>query len=1005
MGEKLVIGPIKGGLSKRVEQFNINNDSFPVLINAYQWRDRVKRKRGTGLLTRLMRYFDSTNTAYSTNSTLATVADEGNLLTGYNSGTILDLKNGSIVPGSVTLTETGTGEVFTDSAMDGTLSGDMGGSGTINYNSGVFTLTGFGAVNVEAQFRYYPLLPVMGLRDLILEESSPAENISFDTTYSYEIQDTNPYYARDVTFYKNSETGLYTGYTRKTVSTPFRWTGQDYQNFYTVNYEGALWATNGISVPFNSSLLGMQFRAIEGYGGFVAGPPATLTINITGHGLVVGDFVFINETNETAVNFQTGYVTTVNTANQVTVTFPNATFTAAPAVNGILQYLTNTADTTRDCLRYYTGDPTDGNALSPTLSGFEGWVNFCPPLSEQNFSVAGKQAAQYYLVGARLIQPFKDRLLFFGPVIQTSTGAPIFLQDSVIYSQNGTPYYTCSFTGDIDSATTVFNHLLVPKNTTTQLEQTATANAWFEDSVGYGGFVSAGIDETITSIEKNEDVIITGFTETQSRLVYTSNDILPFNFYTIDSVLGTSSPFSTINLGTSVLSRGKRGFVQTTQQVAQRFDEEIPDEVYQMDLTNNGPERIVAVRDYINEWLFFSYVSNQNTIRFPTRTLFYNYIDQTWAQFQECYTAYGTFRRRTGRTWATIGEEYETWSVWNTPWNSGISTLLQPQVIAGTPNGYVLTRGSETGEAKSIEIKNISFAVSITGITNALQAVVTAANTFVAGEEVTFSDVTGMTQINGQTGTIVSATSSQFTVNIDSQLYGVYAGSGTATPTNVIYCPDHCLEDTSSLPNYIIISDALGTISSQVNDKVFRVVNANQNGFDLDPSITSGTYLGKGQITRCYVPFIQSKQFPVAWGFGRKTRLGVQQYLFTTTATGQVQLLLYKSQNNDDPYNDGAIIPAQTSNNDSLIYSAVLYTCQEGTNIGLTEANRNLQQMGSNGAAQIWHRKNTSLIGDTVQFAITLSDEQMRDVNRYLQFAEIEFHGAILDVTPSQVLS
>ena len=49
MGEKLVIGPIDKGLKTDREPFNIDNDSFPLLINAYQWRGRVKRKRGTAL--------------------------------------------------------------------------------------------------------------------------------------------------------------------------------------------------------------------------------------------------------------------------------------------------------------------------------------------------------------------------------------------------------------------------------------------------------------------------------------------------------------------------------------------------------------------------------------------------------------------------------------------------------------------------------------------------------------------------------------------------------------------------------------------------------------------------------------------------------------------------------------------------------------------------------------------------------------------------------------------
>jgi hypothetical protein len=57
---------------------------------------------------------------------------------------------------------------------------------------------------------------------------------------------------------------------------------------------------------------------------------------------------------------------------------------------------------------------------------------------------------------------------------------------------------------------------------------------------------------------------------------------------------------------------------------------------------------------------------------------------------------------------------------------------------------------------------------------------------------------------------------------------------------------------------------------------------------------------------------------------------------------------------------------------------------------------------------QIWHRINTSLIGDTVQLGFTLSDTQMRTVDAegqpISQFEEIEIHGFNLDVSPSQML-
>src|SRR6516162_2451793 len=61
MVSKLVVGPINKGLRTDRLPFVIDNDSFPTLVNAYQWRGRVKRKRGTRELGRLNRNIGTTN--------------------------------------------------------------------------------------------------------------------------------------------------------------------------------------------------------------------------------------------------------------------------------------------------------------------------------------------------------------------------------------------------------------------------------------------------------------------------------------------------------------------------------------------------------------------------------------------------------------------------------------------------------------------------------------------------------------------------------------------------------------------------------------------------------------------------------------------------------------------------------------------------------------------------------------------------------------------------------
>lgn len=920
MGEKIVIGPINRGIRNDRTAFVIDNDSFPVMENMYQWRGRVKRKRGTGALCRLQRTINIPEIATDGFGDFT-----GNLIS------LAGLESTASFPTFLTINRIIIGmSFFSDtSPPTGILTGSGGGSGTINYVTGDLTITG-GPFSTNIEFEYYPGLPVMGLEDLTLpsDDSAFPQNVSFDTVYSYEISTNSPYLAHDVTFYKNplADAINLPGYVPKDALTPFKWNGEDYQQFWTANYSSSLWTTNGIHVPFDAQNIGMQFASATEITTTTRTSNTTVDFVVDNCPLVIGDFVFANEftsiapLNANTLNFQSGYVTACapNTpglaTKTLTVTFPFSTIPADTYTPGILQYLTNTRFVDDDVIRWYDGDPTSGIGL--------GWVNYMPPLSQAVYSINNLPERQYYLVGARIVYPFKDRLLFIGPVVQASgdTDTPIYLKDTVIYSENGTPYYTCSFTGRVASPVTEFNAILTPNL------ETAVPFAMFEDSNAFGGFISAGVGQPINTLSQNEDTLILGFNTIQTRFVFTGNDASPFEFFIINSELGSTSTFSAINTDTGVISRGSRGFIMTSQTNVNRIDLDIIDNQFRISNVNNGTERMCAQRDFINEWIYFTYPFDDFGSIFPSQTLQYNYREDSWALFNESYTTYGTFRKNNGLSWENVGLTYPTWTSWNDPWNSSGYEALQPIVIAGNQQGFVVERAFGTQETPSLFIKNFLTA-------------------------------------------------------------------------STLLVPNHGLN-----PNdYIIIYNCLGDVGALVNGKVFQVqIVVDEDNFTINPSIADSSYLGLGVITRMYVPFIQSKQFPVSWGIARKTRLGVQQYLFTTTVNGQITLNIYLSTDSLNAYNNPDI-------NSGDIYSQVLYTCPESTNLGLTPANVNLQMPISRTQAQTWHRIATSLIGDTVQFGFTLSDAQMRSVdlddNPLYQFQEIEFQGAILDVTPSSLLA
>lgn len=911
MSQQIIIGRFPKGLTENLTAFNIDNDAFATLFNAYVWRGRVKRKRGTALLGRLTRQIGIvTLTQTTTAGTTTIIADILND-TGVQNPTIRSIQPNAQIAyrstGSIIINVGAGTATWNDATTPGVLTptGGTAAPSTINYATGRivlnFTAPIAGSVAIQTGFNYFPDLPVMGLRDFLsFSSGQSAYNplttypllLAFDQTYSYQInQSVSPPVFYNVNYYKT--TGL-----------PFVWHGTNYQQFWTVNYNGALWATNGNP--------GMQFEHIST---IVVGAVTTITTS-TPHGLIDGDVVFFYEITGTNADLLNGISATVTVINSTTFTVPINTTGAVINNAGIFQTMTNTPPgSTVDGIRWYDGDPTNKTGL-PTGSGL-GWVNFAPPLTETTVSINNETPDLYYLVGATFIVPFKDRLLFFGPSIQTSQGNPIYLPDTVIFSWNGTPYYS----------------------NPTPTRETFDVQAYYVDVTGFGGWIAAGISQEIITVSQNEDVLIVGFTGRQTRFAYTGDDILPFVFFSINSEhLGSGSTFSGINLDRGVLSIGENGIIQTSQVSTKRIDLEIPDQVFTVQAANNGPDRVNSIRDYQNEWVYFSYPVTTSQWVFPSQTFMYNYRDEVWSILSENYTARGYFRltATTGETWLTL--PFEHWTDWTDPWVSGAGEAQFASIASGNQQGFVMLQDNGTGEGPSGYIQN-------------------AVN---APAPSTFTEITSH---------------------------------------------DHCL-----IPgDYVLILSALGTTG--LNGEIGQVLEdspespLDEDTFTVDIVFLGGTYGGNGTFTRLSIPFIQTKQFNPFWELGRQVRLGPQRYLFDKTPSGQITVNINLSQDSETTWN--AFPPNVGPTNTGIEYSQIVFTCPEGTNLGLTPANINLQMpvaTAAEGAAQqVWHRMNTSLQGDSVQLTVTLSDAQMRDLDQAT--AEIALHAIHMTVGRGPLLA
>ncbi len=166
------------GLVQSREEFLLPDDAYPLLENAYVWRERILRKKGYQLLGRLRRVFENVSIGNSgaspwTFNLFAVVTPA------------ITETNKEIQPGSVVITI--GGNILIDQG-DGTLetSPISATSGTINYITGDITITGAaGATPSTATFNYYPGIPVMGLRSRELNNINNEQLVAFDQVYAY----------------------------------------------------------------------------------------------------------------------------------------------------------------------------------------------------------------------------------------------------------------------------------------------------------------------------------------------------------------------------------------------------------------------------------------------------------------------------------------------------------------------------------------------------------------------------------------------------------------------------------------------------------------------------------------------------------------------------------------------------------------------------------------------------------------------------------------------------
>ena len=370
--------------------------------------------------------------------------------------------------------------------------------------------------------------------------------------------------------------------------------------------------------------------------------------------------------------------------------------------------------------------------------------------------------------------------------------------------------------------------------------------SWGSDSgaVGYGGYIDLPTSEQIISAEFIKDVLLVKCEKSSWKINYTGNRVLPFYPEKINTILGASSTFSMVPFDSGVYTIGDYGVTLDNSVSVEKADISVPNYVMNnFSNANLGLTRVQGLRDFAQELIYWTFPSSARggtgspSDTYPDKMLVYNYRNNTYAIFNDSFTALGYYQNVTGPTWATL--PWSTWSGWPGTWASGSTQALYPSVVGGNQQGFVSVFNQGQPNGYSLAITAINGSVS----------------------PATFT----VPSHNLQDGQYI-------------QLSGLLAGGATpdfTTLNNKIY--------------QVAVSDA---------DKI--TLRYSSSGGLLPVTFSSaGTYIGGGLVAVLNGMNIQTKTFCPTYTEGAQVRLGYVDLLLESNPNGQVNIDLYvdESQN------------------------------------------------------------------------------------------------------------
>jgi len=210
------------------------------------------------------------------------------------------------------------------------------------------------------------------------------------------------------------------------------------------------------------------------------------------------------------------------------------------------------------------------------------------------------------------------------------------------------------------------------------------ADSWRQDIPGNGNAIDAPTTEAIISAQFIKDRLIVFFERSTWELVYTGNQIYPFQWQKINTELGVESSFSTVPFDKVAIGVGNVGIIACSGANAERIDDRIPDEIFLIHNENSGTERVYGIRDYFTELIYWTFPdsSASSTFPYPNQVLVFNYKTGTWALFDDSITCFGYSQITDAVTWDSTTVTWDDAIPWESP------PAQFQEIIAGNQEGF-----------------------------------------------------------------------------------------------------------------------------------------------------------------------------------------------------------------------------------------------------------------------------------------------------------------------------